>query len=133
MSEFYSETHVKKTCKDHQCAGCCKMIEAGSSALRYSGLFDGVFGSFIHHPECRAAEVALNKLHDLGSYDDWMQLSEIESDDHDWLLAEFPAVADRFGITAETIAEDAAKRERICVALYFQRKSATRSFKDTPA
>lgn len=110
MSDFYSETHVKKTRKDHRCDGCCKPIPAGSQALRYSGKFDGQFGTFVHHPECREAECALNKLH-RSPYDEWLSLSDIESDKYEWLLAEFPIVAERFGITAQSIAEHERERE----------------------
>ena len=106
MTEFYSETIVKKTRKAHRCDGCCKMIEVGSEALRYSGKFGGDFGSFIHHPECRAAECALNKRMSEHVWDDWIPLSDIDPDDYPWLLATFPSVAARFNITAETIAEE---------------------------
>jgi len=110
MTEFYSETLVKKTRKDHRCDGCGKLIPIGSQALRYSGKFDGEFGTFVHHPECREAECALNKLCRT-RYDEWMSLADIESDDHQWLLDKHPIVAARFGITAETIAADALSRE----------------------
>jgi len=81
--------------------------------LRYSGVFDGYFASHIHHPECRQAEIALNRLHDVRDGDDWMALTDMEADDWPWLLAEYPTIAERMGITAEKIRENEEESARM--------------------
>ena len=101
---FYRETHVKAVRKARPCIGCGRRIEVGSPALDASGHYDGEFWAATYHVECRAAEIALNSLHGL-YHDEWMALSDIEWDDWDWLLVEYPVVAARMGITAEKLHE----------------------------
>lgn len=110
-SEFYSEKIVTVR-KPRQCAGCCQMLAKGDQALVYSGKFDGDFGSFTLHPECRVAELAWNKMADT-YYDEFVSLSELEPDEWEWLLDEHPVVAARMNITAERIADHRAERQRI--------------------
>jgi len=113
MRDFYFEATVKKTRKHHLCSGCARAIEIGSAALRYSGVFSGDFCSHIHHPECRAAEIDLNSLHDVRNGDDWLALTDMEPDDWTWLLEAHPQVAERMAITAEKIAAHEAEQERM--------------------
>lgn len=111
MAEFYSEKIVKVR-KARQCAGCCQMVAAGEQALTYSGKFNGDFGSFTLHPECREAELAWNKM--TGAYaDEFVGLCDLESDEWEWLLDEYPVVAARMNVTAERIADHKATRQRI--------------------
>lgn len=109
---FYSESVVKKTRKPHRCSGCGTTIEVGSPALRYTGKYDRDFASHIHHPECREAEIALNRLHDVRDNDDWMSLTDMETDEHPWLLEGYPIIAARMGITAEAIRVAAEEMEQ---------------------
>ena len=109
---FIREYGVKAIRKRAQCVGCLHHIEIGEPALRWVGHVDGDFNAVAYHPECRDAEIRLNHLHCTRFGDDWNDLSEIELDDHEWLLAEFPNVAARFGITAKTIAEHLEERRR---------------------
>ncbi|MFC3697049.1 hypothetical protein ACFOOJ_06310 [Sphingobium xenophagum] len=111
MSDFYSE-RVVKVRKPRHCDGCGTMLAKGEQALTYSGRFNGDFGSFSHHLECRQAELALNMLVTSG-FDEWYALSEIEPDDWKWLLAEFPIVAARKNITAERIREYDDEQKRL--------------------
>ena len=97
---FYRETHVKAVRKSRPCIGCGRMIEVGSPALDASAHYEGDFWAATYHVECRAAETAINDLHEVYS-GEWMALSDIEHDDWDWLIAEHPVVAARMGITAE--------------------------------
>lgn len=110
MSDFYSERIVKVR-KSRPCEGCGVIIGKGEQALTYSGRFDGYFGSFTHHIECRQAEVDLNKKVST-SFDEWYPLSEIDPDDWQWLLEKHPAVAARKNITAERIREREAEQKR---------------------
>lgn len=111
MAEFYSEKIVKVR-KPRQCGGCCQMIEKDEQALTYSGKFDGEFGSFTLHPDCREAELAWNKM--TGTYyDEFVGLSDLDADEWEWLLAEFPNVAARKGVTAERIADHKADSQRM--------------------
>lgn len=111
MSDFYSERIVKVR-KPRPCEGCGVIIGKGEQALTYSGRFDGYFGSFTHHIECRQAEVDLNKKVST-SFDEWYPLSEIDPDDWQWLLEKHPAVAARKNITAERIQDRDAEQKRL--------------------
>ena len=96
---FASETTVKAVRKRHRCDGCNRPIEIGDPATRWAGTTDGDFGTALYHPDCRAAEIAMNN--DVLGFrygDDWWPLSEIESEDRPWLIAAYPAVARRMGI-----------------------------------
>lgn len=87
---FRDERLVKATRKRHLCQACDKWIEIGEQAINWVGMTDGEFDSLYYHTDCREAEVALNRLHDWGWYDDWMRLCEIESEDRPWLKTEYP-------------------------------------------
>lgn len=108
---FYREKPIKAVRKARQCMGCCKQIEVGSPALECAGHWEGDFWSGTYHAECREAECAFNKLKDYRFGDEWYPLFEIEFDDWEWLMADFPAVAERMGITSEKHA-DAVKRHQ---------------------
>jgi hypothetical protein len=110
---FYRERPIKSVRKPRRCAGCTSMIAAGSVALDISGKqWGGDFWSQTFHPECRAAEVELNKLHDTRYSDDWAALADIDWEDWGWLLESFPIVAERMRITAERLNEVTEERER---------------------
>lgn len=94
---FASTRTVKAVRKAHKCVGCDRMIEIGQPAERWSGMTDGDFASVIYHVDCRAAEIELNKLAST-DWDEWMGLADIEDDDWDWLIEEYPAVAARMGL-----------------------------------
>ena len=110
---FYRETTVKAVRKARRCLGCGRMIAVGETALDVAGYWDGDFWSGTFHHECRAAEIALNRLYGPLRPDEWMQLGELEWDDWEWLLAEYPVVAARKGITAERLQEVKDERARI--------------------
>jgi len=107
---FTNEKTVKAVRKPAQCCACGKMIEIGESAVRWAGMTDGDFSSVAYHPDCRQAEVEINRLHDT-YFDEWFGLSEIEWEDHRWLLETHPAVAARMGITLAKIKETERERE----------------------
>lgn len=92
---FIREYPIKAVRKAHRCEACRKPIEIGQPATRWSGMTDGEFNSVIYHPDCREAEVAFNATKDWRYGDEWYPLYEIEPDDHDWLLTDFPTVAAR--------------------------------------
>lgn len=110
---FTVERPIKAVRKARPCCGCRQQVEVGQKAIRWVGADGGDFGSVIYHPECRKAEIALNDLQDYRLGDDWTQLRDMERDDWPWLLKKHPAVAARFGITAERIAEFEAARVRL--------------------
>ena len=109
---FTREYGVKAVRKRTQCVGCLQHIEIGEPAHRWVGHVDGDFNAVKYHPDCRLAEVGLNGMHATWG-DEWIGLTEMEPDDHEWLLADFPTVAARFGITAETVAEHKQERSRM--------------------
>lgn len=128
MTDFYSEKIVKVR-KPRHCDGCGALLNKGDQALTYSGRFQGDFGSFSHHIECRQAEIALNNLADRNS-DEWYALREIEADEWDWLLEDWPVVAARMNVTAERIREHKEERARMLewsMELARKREAARRS------
>jgi hypothetical protein len=110
MTEFSSEVAIKAVRKQHGCDACAQLIEVGSPAVRWSGKGDGEFHSVIYHTECRAAEIALNRLH--GTFpDEWINICYgREAEDDDWLRSEWPLVASRLGILALQSAEPPAPK-----------------------
>lgn len=65
---------------------------------------DGEFGSAIYHTECREAEIAFNSMCGGTTYE-WCSLrDDRDIPDDDWLLAEFPLVAQRLGVKQNTAA-----------------------------
>lgn len=101
MSAFFTHRDIKATRKDHRCTGCTKLIPAGANAWYFSTKYDGIFWDGHYHQECRAAELALNELHD-NRGDDFIGIQSIgdEPEDVDWLKDEYPVVAARMGFIA---------------------------------
>jgi len=108
---FANEKPIKAIRKAHPCAGCGKMLNVGEPAIGWAGTTDGQFDTATYHPECREAEIALNKLQG-NHWDEWSSLGDMEEDDHPWLFSTFPIVAERFGVTAETVLAMEAAEER---------------------
>lgn len=110
---FYRENAIKAVRKPRQCNGCGHKVEVGSPALDYAGHADGDFWSATYHVDCRKAEVDLNDLHGTSYVGEWMNLSaDMEWEDWPWLVDNFPAVAERMGITKarhDEIAEQHAR------------------------
>ena len=98
---FTRENVIKATRKRHVCAGCNKFIEVGESAINWAGMTDCEFNSVHYHPDCRAAECALNDLHDNHRYGDWMNLVDIDEEDLPWLEIEHPLVFRRLSLSRE--------------------------------
>lgn len=107
---FSGEKTVKATRKRHVCIACNKFIEIGETAINWAGMNDGDFSSVYYHPECRAAEIAINDLHDC-RFDEWMGLSDAESEDYPWLKAEHPIAYRRLLMTREQRAALATEAE----------------------
>lgn len=108
---FISERNVKAVRKARYCGGCGKMVAVGSAAIVWAGVVDGDFHTNTYHPECRAAELALNDLQGWrGPSDDWTMLHEVETDDYVWLAQEHPAAFRRlFPNSAETTSANHAR------------------------
>lgn len=99
---FYRETPVKSVRKARKCVGCRRTIAVGEEALNCVGDAGNGFWSATYHKDCRKAEIALNKLHDIHHPDEWNNLAnDMQWEDWPWLIENFPAVAERMGITAE--------------------------------
>ncbi|RVT93739.1 hypothetical protein [Sphingomonas crocodyli] len=114
---FATESNIKAVRKARRCFGCSVTIEVGEPAVSSVGMSDGDFYANTYHPDCREAEIALNRLRETGWVDDWSCLYDIEWEDWRWLVEEWPAVAARKGITLakveETEAEHAAMWQRM--------------------
>lgn len=99
MSEFFRETKIKATRKDHACCGCGKTITAGLPAVYMAMKQEGDFWALHSHTECRDAEVDWNRQADTWG-EDWNPLSSItEGDDAEdwcaWLREKHPIAAER--------------------------------------
>lgn len=97
---FTREWAVKAVRTDARCVGCHRAIELGQPAIRWAGLTDGDFGTAVYHPDCRAAEIALNRLNSSWHPDEWIPISDLDREDRDWLLGHHPTVAARMGLKA---------------------------------
>lgn len=53
MSEFYRETLVKKTRKEHRCTGCCEKLPIGTTAFYIVGVFENEFSAYHLCLPCR--------------------------------------------------------------------------------
>lgn len=108
---FYRENKIAAVRKFRPCAGCGKMIDVGMPGVDCAGHYEGDFWSATYHEECRKAEVYLNSEHQAG---EWIALSEFgEVEDCEALLAEFPEVAERLGVTPARIVEIKEREERV--------------------
>lgn len=114
---FLREAPIRAIRKRRGCAGCERFVEVGQPAIQWVGINDGQFCAVIYHPDCREAEVELNKLHDHRWYDDWMNLyADMEWEDWPWLILAYPGVATRMGITYARYEEIRASQERTRLA-----------------
>lgn len=110
---FYSERTIKSVRKARACSGCNRKIEVGETALECSGKSDDFWSGTYHHG-CRAAEIALNELHEVWGGNDWMNLgSDMEWEDWPWLIEAFPNVAARMGITTERFISIRDEQDRV--------------------
>lgn len=107
---FVTEKAVKATRKRHVCSACNKWIEAGERAVSWAGTTDGDFSSAHFHPECRAAEIALNDLHDTRYSDEWIGLGDADAEDYPWLKANHPLPYRRWLMSREQWAAVALTR-----------------------
>jgi hypothetical protein len=94
MTAFGESEHIAR--KRHKCCACETWVKPGERYVRWAGLCDGEFSTAVYHCDCREAEIAFNKICDIG---EWVNLGDMESDDHDWLIDAHPSVAQRFGLT----------------------------------
>ena len=98
---FHNDIPIKAVRKTHVCGSCGTTIQIGEPAVRWNcRLDDGTPTTSTMHPDCRKAEIELNRLHRTME-DEWMALTDMEWEDHPWLLESHPAIAARMGITAE--------------------------------
>lgn len=83
--------------KAHRCDQCCQNIEPGTRYLREARNDNG-FYTYRSHRECDRAAGHLRRVH-RGYFNDGINLmSDLESDDYEWLAARHPAAAMRFGV-----------------------------------
>ena len=109
---FYRETLIKAVRKARQCCACSRVIDSGMPALNCAGSGPDGFWAADYHTECRAAEIGFNDLKDYRWGDEWYPLHEMEFDDWQWLLAEYPIVAERMNITSERYQEAVSRYAR---------------------
>ena len=96
---------IRRARRPHTCDQCMHKIKFGER-YRRQVYIDGELCTYRAHDDCDAAALRKQELGDyLPTYDDPVNLrNDLCPEDYPWLLAEFPAVADRFGITDRTIA-----------------------------
>lgn len=84
--------------KSHTCDHCGKPIVIGERYLRTRGVWEGNPGVFRSHVECDEASTAWRDYHDSAWDEGCLLNADVEAEDHEWLIAEFPIVAERLGI-----------------------------------
>lgn len=98
---FVREQAISATRKRHLCEACDKWIEPGEPAINWAGVTDGDFSTAYYHPECRQAEIALNRANDLYN-DEWTRLCDlVEREDRPWLKREHPLAYQRLYMTRD--------------------------------
>lgn len=97
MMEFCAYRNIKRTAKEHRCVCCGAVVETGSSALYFAQKWDGYFFHGYMHHDCRDCEIRLNDLAETYA-DEWINLSDRDSEDDAWIANDFPVVAKRLGI-----------------------------------
>lgn len=101
MSDFFTERKLRAR-KSHRCAQCGKLVDAGQTCFRYSGVFEGDFFSSYEHTDCREAFLVLqaDELKYCG-----MAPSLIDDVQQEWapiLAKDFPSVHARLFQKAPT-------------------------------
>ena len=93
--DFFVE-RTPKAAKAHRCDACRQTIEPGTTYTHMAMKWDGEVETVKQHAECRAAEIALARLHDLHGGEDWIHLNDLqEPDDLFWLREHHPVVFGR--------------------------------------
>lgn len=103
MSDFTNFRTVRAA-KQHRCDQCGKPINVGEQYQYTAFVFEGDFGAYREHPDCRNAWAQLNfGLRDISPPDETFFLidDEIEPEEKTWVLGKFPLVADRLGWATE--------------------------------
>ena len=72
----FEEKQVKAR-KPHRCSSCDRLVEAGETYTRWSGISPD-FGhcSAAFHTDCRELECKLNRVSHYDNEDDWMSLRQ---------------------------------------------------------
>lgn len=86
--------------KPHQCSHCLKRIAPGERYERTRGIWEGTPGVFRCHTECEDAANHWRDYHDSMWDEGCLLNADVQPEDHEWLIAEFPTVAERLGISA---------------------------------
>lgn len=91
MSDFYSQSeHVAR--KPHCCDFCSTAIDKGERYSRAVSVFEGEFGVWKEHLDCRAVGLQLMELSGENFYE---SLSSLEDEDRAWIKKEYPAIFER--------------------------------------
>ena len=83
--------------KPHRCDHCCQPIETGEPYERVRGVWEGSPGVFKSHMECRDCALEMWKVRDYNDDEGILLSADVEPDDHEWIRAEYPVVAQRLG------------------------------------
>jgi hypothetical protein len=97
MTDCLISRTEQKARKSHQCDQCRTQILVGTIYIRERGVWEGSPYVYKAHLECQEAVAALHQQRNL-NWDEGINLSDLELEDHEWLLEEHPIVAERCGI-----------------------------------
>jgi hypothetical protein len=109
MSTILSDG-IRRARRPHLCDQCLQEIKF-DERYRRQVFVDPQLHTYRAHEDCDAAATRKDKY---GNYHPlWDEPSilcnDIDREDYGWLLAEFPAVADRFGIQGAALPAEAAE------------------------
>lgn len=83
--------------KRHKCDDCLGYIEPGEKYFRCDGKFEGEMASFKDHVDCREAVLRLMEVCGHLGFDEVPILHDLEHEDRQLIIEEFPKVAERLG------------------------------------
>ncbi len=96
MSWDFFNRKIVKAAKAHRCEQCYGEIAQGERHSYGAGKWDGDFWSYREHADCREAWLK-HVVEHLEYYDEAPFLRDLNSDERDGVISEFPQVAARLG------------------------------------
>lgn len=100
MSDITFNPTFQAARKRHICDHCAQPIAPGQQYMRVRGIWEGTPGVFRAHDDCHEASRTWRDHHDAMWYEACLLCSDVEPEDHQWIVAEYPEVAERLNIAA---------------------------------
>ncbi len=89
--------------KNHICDQCQSEIQIGEKYIRFYGKWDGDIATYKAHLDCEQVAKKVWEMADL-DIDEGVNLRDVELDNAPWIIRQFPQVAKRLGLQAQSVA-----------------------------